>query len=409
MTLEAKKGVTKTEAVANFLRLKTYADLAALYNPSMECQISVAQDGGEEAEGEYEGRPWRGWTDGLQLWRPFHIPWRANSVPEFTDSPMTWDLAAHAEAIGMTGWNWEHRLSCWLAFDYDAIVGHSIQHKSKLTDAQLHEVQQAACAVDWVTVRRSSSGRGRHLYVHLDPPVPSANSREHAALARAVLEKLSTDTGFDFQAGVDVCGGNMWVWHRKMVGTGGLMLIKRGVPLGNVPRDWRNHVPANTGRLRRTRPQTLAVPGDRSDNERLFDELTGLKVPLDADHNRLIDWLRERQAPWSWNQDQQMLVTHTYWLKEAHKALGLKGPFETVAAGRNKTIDINCFAYALPNGAWVVRRYGNGTAEAGTWCKDRNGYTRCYLNREPGLRSDGRPGFSFTIPIRTTTTPTGER
>ena len=64
-----------------------------------------------------------------------------------------------------------------------------------------------------------------------------------------------------------------------------------------------------------------------------------------------------------------MLVTHTYWLKEAHKALGFKGTFETSARAGAKSTDINCFAFPLRNGAWVVRRYGNGTAEAPTWAR----------------------------------------
>ena len=140
---------------------------------------------------------------------------------------------------------------------------------------------------------------------------------------------------------------------------------------------------------RRTVPQLIAAEDPRSDRDRLFDELTGDKIPLDAEHHRLLDWLREQRAPWSWNQDQHMLVTHTYWLKEAHKALGLKGPFETVSTGRNKTTDINCYAHPLRNGAWVVRRYTPGVAEAATWGKDKGGWTRCFLNRDPVAKGRG--------------------
>ena len=50
---------------------------------------------------------------------------------------------------------------------------------------------------------------------------------------------------------------------------------------------------------------------------------------LDAEHEKLIDFLRDNPSAWSWNQDHHMLVTHTYWLREAHKALGFKGTFET--------------------------------------------------------------------------------
>ena len=240
--------------------------------------------------------------------------------------------------------------------------------------------------IPWVTVRKSTGGNGIHLYVFL-PDVPTANHTEHAALARAVLGQMSALVGYDFRAKVDACGWILWVWHRKMRGTDGLALLKQGEPLLYIPPDWRDHVPVVTGKARRTMPQILQVEDTRSDRDRLFDELTGqqLNVGLDAEHEKLIDFLRDNPSAWSWNQDHHMLVTHTYWLREAHKALGLKGTFETLSTGRTQSTDINCFAFPLRNGAWVVRRYGNGTAEAPTWSKDRQGYMRCFLNRDPDL------------------------
>jgi hypothetical protein len=53
---------------------------------------------------------------------------------------------------------------------------------------------------------------------------------------------MSSITGFDFQSKVDVCGGNMWVWHRKMVGTDGLSLIKEGTELCDIPINWQYHL-----------------------------------------------------------------------------------------------------------------------------------------------------------------------
>ena len=171
-----------------------------------------------------------------------------------------------------------------------------------------------------------------------------------------------------------------------MRGTDGLALLKQGEVLTEVPPDWRDHVNVVSGRHRRTMPQVLAVEDDRSDRDRAFDELTGLEVPLDADHERLIDFLREQKLGWSWQPDRHMLVTHTACLKKAHAALGLKGPFETVSTGRDAK-DINCFCFPLRNGAWVVRRYGNA-AEAATWARDPGGYTRCFLNRDPDVAKD---------------------
>jgi hypothetical protein len=405
--------VSKREAIRNFLIAKTHPDLAGLYNPNMEVQVNVGQDGGEPVDGEFNGRRWTGWTDGFQTWKPFRIPWRAHTEPHYDDSPMNFDLGTHAEGIGLTGWDWQNRVSRWVGFDFDGIAGHAEGHRGKLTDEELAEVKKKATEIPWVTVRKSTSGTGIHLYVFL-PGEPTATHTEHAALARAVLDKMGALVGFDFNAKVDACGGNMWVWHRKMRGTDGLTLVKQGETLTDLPPDWRNHAPVAPGEWRRAGPQLVVTEDKRSDCDRLFDELTRRVVPLDAEHHRLLDWLSEQQAPATWDAYKHMLVTHTYWLKQAQKALGLRGPFETVSTGRNKTTDINCFAFPLRGGAWVVRRYTTGVAEAATWGKDKGGRTCCYLNRDPGRHkpskghgASGRRGFSFTIPLPPSNAPTG--
>src|SRR5262249_28336620 len=113
--------VMKTEAIAYVLGRKAPPDLAALYSRDMEGQGSVGQEGGERVEGEYKGRQWQAWTDGLQTWKNFRIPLSANTSPQDNDGPMNFNLEAHAEGIGMTGWNWRERDSLWVAFDFDAI------------------------------------------------------------------------------------------------------------------------------------------------------------------------------------------------------------------------------------------------------------------------------------------------
>src|SRR5437868_6469501 len=110
MTSESKKAVSKTEAIKNFLNMKTQADLAGLYNPAMEVQVSVAQDGGEKVPQEFRGHAYSVYTDGRTKWKSFRLPLNANSEPEDNDGPMTYDLAAHAEGIGLTGWDWRNRV-----------------------------------------------------------------------------------------------------------------------------------------------------------------------------------------------------------------------------------------------------------------------------------------------------------
>lgn len=372
----------------------------------MEVQVNVAQDQGERVEGEFKGRQWHAWSDGLTTWKSFRVPYKASTEPEYEDRPMTYDLAEHAEGIGMTGWDWVNRQSKWVAFDFDAIVGHSDKHTQKLTDAELSGVRDAAMGIDWVTVRRSTSGKGLHLYVMLDPPVPTRNHNEHAALARSILGTMSALTGFNFFAKVDICGGNFWVWHRKMRGTDGLKIIKQGSPLSDVPVNWRDHVEVVSGRKRKLRPSFLPSDiGELAKNpDELFDELTGQsnRIPLDEEHRKHIDWLKENNATWWWDADNHMLVTHTTHLKTLHTSLGLRGLFETDSS---KSSEQNCFLFALRKGAWVVRRYTPGVKEHPSWSQDSRGWTRCYFNKSPDLNSASRAlsgventkgGFVFT-------------
>ena len=66
--------ITKSQAIKNFLTLKTHDDLSRLYNHDMECQVNVAQDGGERVEGEFKGRRWHGWQRDGVIWKSFRIP-----------------------------------------------------------------------------------------------------------------------------------------------------------------------------------------------------------------------------------------------------------------------------------------------------------------------------------------------
>jgi hypothetical protein len=391
--------VTKTQAIKNLLNLRTRPHLARLYNHSMEVQVNVASDGGEKIDGEYKGRKWLGWTDGLTTWKPFRIPYKAYSNPEYTDMPMKFDLDQHAEAIGMTGWDWEHRVSKWVAFDFDAIIGHSDKHKKTLTNAELKKIEELTKEVDWVTLMRSTSGKGLHIYVFL-PDIPTDNHHEHAALARAILGNLSAIVGFDFSAKVDTCGGNMWVWHRKMVGTNGLTMIKQGSIIDEIPQNWRDHVKVIKGSRKKNLPQNIEESQLSS-----FEQIIGrsFKVTLDEEHKALIEYLRKSNCLWWWDADHHMLVTHTLNLKEAYNDLNMRGYFDTASIGRNRD-EQNCFCFPMRGGGWNVRRFTPGVAEHESWEQDGAGWTRCFLNREPDFKSacrtyggveDTKGGFVF--------------
>ena len=391
---------TRIEAIKRFLTASTVKDLADLYNGNMECQVNVAQDEGERVDGEFKGRRWHGWTDGLTTWKSFRIPWKANTDPEYTDCECGFDLVEHTEAIGMTGWDWYNQCSEWVAFDFDAMIGHATSHTSILSNEELESVQHAACDLDWVTVRHSTSGAGLHLYVIL-PSVPTKTHTEHAALARSILGLMSAMTGFDFSSKVDAVGGNMWVWHRKMRGTKGLQIIKSGGILKAIPPNWKDHINVIKGSARKTIPNAIDSPRDVS----LFDDLIGQRsrTPLDETHRSLFEFLEDTGGAWWWDSSSHLLCTHTSLLQRAHTELGYRGYFRTCSDATDLN-EQNCFAFPMRGGAWSVRRFTPGVAEDVSWTQDGAGWTITYLNRDPDISTacrafggleDVKGGFIF--------------
>lgn len=380
---------TRTQAIATFLKHVGQPDLASMYSHDMECQVNVLQGDGKLKTGEYRGREYFAYTDGFTEWKAFRIPYNADTEPEYSDIPMSFDLAKHCESIGMTGWDWKNKVSRWVAFDFDAMTGHSDKHTAKLTEDQLREVEDIVSNIPWATIRSSKSGRGRHVYVLLNP-VPTSNHHEHAAVARAILSQMSGLTGYDFASKVDICGGNMWIWH-KQTGPEGLKLIKQGTILDSVPPNWKDHYKVVTKKSQKVLPQFVSELNS-NDPENLFLEITGQRsrIPLDKEHRALINFLTETRARWWWDNDHWMLVTHTSHLMEAQHKLKLKGNFTTAAIGSNQGHDHNCFAFPMRMGAWSVRRYGEGVLESDTWERDSKGWTRCFFNKPLDLRTLSR-------------------
>jgi hypothetical protein len=380
--------VKRSEAIKLFLNTHTHRDLAELYHEGMEVQVNAAKDNGERVDaGDFKGRAWVEWTDGIEKWASYRMPKNAMSEPENNNYSQQFNLDTHAEGVGLTGWNWRERTSHWVAYDFDAMIGHSDAHNKKLSEKELKEIEDVVTRLPFVTLRKSTSGRGLHLYIFLEG-VATANHTEHAALARSILSMVAGLSGFNFTDKVDICGGNMWIWHRKMLGTDGLKLMKAGTILPNtsVPHNWRDHLNVVTHR------STKAISILQAGEQDLFDELTGQrsKCRPDPEHLRLVNWLNDNKLMGWWDADNHMLVTHTSYIKDAHKALNLRGEFHTMSTGREFGTDVNCFMYPCRNGVWAIRRYGVGTKEHKFWKQDSKGWTRCYFNRDLVLEEVAR-------------------
>ncbi len=245
-----------------------------------------------------------------------------------------------------------------------------------------------------------------HVYaLCCEEGIPTANHTEHAALGRAILEKMAVIAGFSFSKKLDVCGGNMWIWHRKSSRENdGLKLLKPAtarLTLADIPGDWRSHVAVVTGK--RATQRIIGVPEDADDE---FDQLVSgrRRVPLDDGHKRIIKALGENGFSVIYQQDNHLVQAHTARLDQlaADPAFGIKGIFKTQSPGKDPGKP-NCFMFPLPDGGWLVFRFSPGTAESPTW--DQTGFwTFCKFNIHASLdeaasglegdeQSDG--GYSF--------------
>ncbi|NOY30735.1 MAG: hypothetical protein GXP28_11380 [Planctomycetes bacterium] len=362
-------------------------DLLSRWTRNMETQINVSAGDGERVEGKPST-----YTDGINQWWNIRVPKKANSEPEFHDYNLNWPLDRHAEGIGSTGWDWVDRCSRWVGFDFDSISGHA--RGVGIDDAGLEEVRQKAASLPYVEVRKSTGGKGLHLYVLFGQDgIPTDNHTEHAALARCVLSMMSTDTGFDFSQHIDCCGGNMWIWHRKITPENeGLKLIKpteQVLELGDLPSNWRDHIEVVTRRQSKVRLQGL-------DDETLtpFEKLTsGRKVvALDESHRAIIKALTETGFSCVWVQDHHLLQTHTAGIQklfddmDVSAKLKLKGVFQTTSEGSDPG-EPNCFLRPKEDGVFQVYRFSLGTSEAKTWDQGAGKWTSCLINCIPTFAS----------------------
>lgn len=378
-----------TEAIQNFLRARRAShnapELLDRWNPFMETQVNVAAGQGEPVEGKHNT-----YSDGIHEWWPIRIPKNASTTPEFKDYELRWPLDEHVEGIGWTGWDFAGRKSRALGFDFDSITGHA--KGVGISDAELLAIRETASALPYVEVRKSTGGNGLHLYVYFDEAgVPTANHTEHAALGRAVLGMMASETGFDFASQIDACGGNMWIWHRKMTSSNqGLKLIKpatKSLSLSDLPANWRDHIEVVTRRRAKVRIHSEL----KDEHLDPFEVLASARktVPLDDRHKAIIDELKRTGFSVVWVPDHHLLQTHTKALDkiftEKHEELGLRGVFKTNSAGRDPGTP-NCFAFPLENGGWRIYRFSPGIAEAETWNQDKEGWTNCYFNRRPNLK-----------------------
>lgn len=384
-----------TKALVDFLKARREAhpgkDLLDKYlehGTNMETQVNVAAGDGEPVHGKRAT-----WTDGVNEWWNLRIPKGAMDEPSFNDYKLKWPLELHADGIGSTGWDWQERCSRWLGFDFDAITGHA--KGVGIDDDALKAVQKQAEALPYVEVRKSTGGKGIHLYVYVDK-IPTQNHTEHAALARCILGLMSSETTFDFASQIDCCGGVMWFWHRKITPENqGLALIKPSekiLTLEDLPSNWMDHIEVVRGKRTKVR-----IGGIKDTDTDPFDKLASARriIDLDDSHKAIIDELARSGYSTVWISDHHLVQTHSCALQklmddpEIFKELKLKGFYSTTSEGSDRASP-NCFMFPMPKGGFKVYRFSPGVSEANTWQQNGEDWTTCFFNHDPDLKTAAR-------------------
>ena len=362
--------MNRSEIITRFLAEHAVEGMNTLYSPELEVFVDVSTKG--ERVPIEKGRYY--YTDpndpSGETWAPFRL-----TSPE-DDYPLNF-RSDHFSAIGLTGWNYKKQVSQWVGFDFDSVS----THIKGLKDAELLEVQQRVAEVPWVTVRRSTSGKGLHLYVFFADPPETKSGDEHRALARCILGVLSAHLGVRLEYKVDGVGQILWIWNKRQV-AGGFSLVKQGSTLELIPHNWKDHIDV----IRKKRVWTKA-PGDEAIDDLVIKTTS---IPMTARHKALLGWFSKHhfEKMWWWDSDSSMLICHTADLKEAHEFLNLRGPFETIAVGSDLG-DQNAFLFPLQNG-WTVRRHTRGTTEHHLWSTDSGGWTKCKFDAPCDLATASR-------------------
>jgi hypothetical protein len=314
------------------------------------------------------------------------IPRNAMSDPYFNDTPLKFPIARHVECIGMTGWNWQEKKSFWLGYDFDSITGHAAG--VGVDDASLQRVREAASNIPWVQVRRSTGGSGLHLYVYFDPKTApdSANHNIHSALARAVLGMMEKEAGFDFRGNMDVLGGNMWCWHRKISENNkGLEILKDYAEYcPRLPDNWMDNLDVITGKSSIVKFRGVE---DRDYHSFEAQASSRAKIELDETHKLIEERVHELGYSIIWVPDHHCWQTHSAAFRDLMESYpeDYVGVYETLSSGKDKGKP-NCFAFPLLDGGLRITRFGRGAAEHETWSQDGNDWTWTFFNRPPSLQ-----------------------
>jgi len=345
----------------------------------LESQYLVHQ-GNIEVEGS-EGV----WTDGHDTWCNHRWPRNAGTDPNYSDRTLTFSPGTCLKRFGSTWWNFRTKRSVAVALDID-LEGTHAESTTTVTPAKLAELQNKLRVLPYITMVRSSSGGGIHIYAFFDEdnqPV-AANHNEHAQTAKSLVAKISDDLKYNLRQHMDAVGVIFWLWScDSPEGHEGYDLIKEQTESLKAS----DLVPYKDADL--VGPNdNIKLSGYSEDGQRVVNEEQGggYKVhEIEPEHAEFLKELEDMGFSFIWQPSHNMAHTHTVAIKNlyekrAKEGRPLRGMFTTVSAGSDKSKP-NCYITPRPDGVFQCKRFGTSTAETPIW-NTRDGDTWCYINQE---------------------------
>ena len=339
-----------TQAIQKFLTAHV-ADspfLIPLWSPSLETQVMTTSEGEQ-----YDG-PQGGYTADGEVWKNARWPYQAGTNPNYSDPDITYSPDARVEKVGTTWWDWENKKSIAIGIDIDYQEGHA---PSTVTNEQkaIDDIVLKLKGLDYVTIVRSTGGKGIHVYVFFDTPPEARNHHEHTIVARKTLELISQDIKYDLKSHVDCVGSVFWIWS-KNAATDGFSLVKSG------------------GKLDATRLALVNLPQPAVAGSSTLDFET---IPLDARHKGALEAISRQPFYFNYRSDINLVHAHTCAIAAAHAEGAIKGNFVTSSSGSDP-LSANCFMAPQPGGSFRVVRFGQAKHEP-SW-QFANGKNFCFIN-----------------------------
>lgn len=345
------------EAIANFLdkRVEDSPFLIPLWSPSLETQVMTSRQGVvDEDEPNLFTDP-----ETHEHWKDFRWPWQAGTDPKYSDPQITFSPAARVDRVGTTWWDFESRKSIAACIDID-FQGEKAATTNTNDSETLHDVVERLKTLDYVTIVRSTGGKGLHVYVFFDNCPDAQNHHEHTIVARKTLRLIGQDLDYPIENHVDCVGAVLWIWAKSSPADHpGFSVVKEG------------------GKLDATRLASIELPQPsvRGRSEADFEV-----VELEEEHKRILEAIQAEPFYFNIRHDMNLIHTHTCAIKQAiDHGLEVRGDFVTSSDGSDPNT-ANCFMAPQRGGSFRVVRFGQSQHEPDWEFVNEKNF--CYLNED---------------------------